>query len=460
MGANHEITGQEGVFAVGQAITKIGWYFHPKSSPEFGIDGEIELADNGKPSGKLLKVQIKTGPSWFRDVSATGFTYRGDKSHLSYWLSHSVPVLLLLHDTADGKTYWEEVTKSKIIPTGKGWKIDVPKSQVLNQEASDALRKIANRAVHALPNGMWSRHEQYELQDDYVKPVPGSRIVQYDPWQSYSGSPDLKGLRNKPYITFARLGRDVLSGDSLTNGKRSLVVEWTTNYGLLGLLPGLAQLITLWPRWERSGKMDNSDSEQACLSYARHIRVGGNWYSTGQMQSISAARPVAPVVGEPVPKSMIPAEWPKPGVLLWRWEHFNWQEETLQQSVGSYFPNIEGSRETYDYPCPGHPRFWSEYAEPVRKIARWAKNFHDVLISISAFCSRKGEDESAKVNEALYFLESLASAVAISIELEAGTRKLLKKWQSPSLLSSFAMMAIEDMASGYQSRFEELIVDG
>jgi hypothetical protein len=130
----------------------------------------------------------------------------------------------------------------------------------------------------------------------------------------------------------------------------------------------------------------------------------------------------------------------------------------LRQSVALYFPDVQDSPEQYEYPCPGHPRFWSEYAERLLTIVKWAKNFHELLISISAFCSENSTEAATRANEALYLLESLASAVAFSIELEAGTKRLLKKWQSPSLLSSFAMMVIEDMACGYETRFEDLIL--
>jgi hypothetical protein len=292
MSGNCEVTGERGKFAVGHAVTKIGWYFHEKHSPEYGIDGEIEIVEHGKRSGKLLKVQIKSGPSWFEEVTSTGFTYRGDENHLRYWLAHTVPVLLLLHDTESEITYWEEITRSKVIRTGKNWKIDIPRSQILDREASDALRKIAYKAVHALPNGMWSRHERYELQDGYIRPVLGSRLIEYDPWQSYSSNLAVSALTEKPYISFARLGRKItwsphsgvaLTRDALTEKDKALILEWVTNNGLLGLLPGLAQIVTLWPRWEKPGKMYDSDSEGACMSYIRHLRVGGNWYSTGQM---------------------------------------------------------------------------------------------------------------------------------------------------------------------------------
>jgi hypothetical protein len=70
MRENRDVTGQMGVFAVGQAVLKLGWFFQPNSSPEYGIDGEIEVVEAFRRSGKILKVQIKSGQSYFQEPTA------------------------------------------------------------------------------------------------------------------------------------------------------------------------------------------------------------------------------------------------------------------------------------------------------------------------------------------------------------------------------------------------------
>jgi hypothetical protein len=155
---DNQLTGERGVYAVGAAVLKLGWFFHKKSSPEFGIDGEIEMAEQGELNAKLLKVQIKSGPSWFRSANAKEIPFRPSKKHVKYWLANLLPVLIMLHEPESNEIYWQEISRSKLIPTKLGWKINVPRSQVLSEECKAALTKIAEKAHRTHPSGMWSRH--------------------------------------------------------------------------------------------------------------------------------------------------------------------------------------------------------------------------------------------------------------------------------------------------------------
>ena len=84
--------------------------------------------------------------------------------------------------------------------------------------------------------------------------------------------------------------------------------------------------------------------------------------------------------------------------------------------------------------------------------------FSEALAAISRFCSSAATAGHGEVNDALYFLESLASAVAMTVDLDPITRKPRKRWKSPALLSSLAMMAIEDLSNGFERHFAEISV--
>lgn len=58
--------------------------------------------------------------------------FRGDKDHLDYWIEHSLPVLIILHDTESYQSYWQAIKIENVISTGKGWKIIVPQKQRIN----------------------------------------------------------------------------------------------------------------------------------------------------------------------------------------------------------------------------------------------------------------------------------------------------------------------------------------
>jgi hypothetical protein len=60
------ITGDAGRFGIGLLVTQaLKWRFHPQDLADVGIDGQIGPVLGGRPSGRLLEVQIKSGPSRF-----------------------------------------------------------------------------------------------------------------------------------------------------------------------------------------------------------------------------------------------------------------------------------------------------------------------------------------------------------------------------------------------------------
>ncbi len=140
--------------ALGEAAAKAefsrwGWAFREQPVPDFGIDAHVEPFDSEEPSGKLIALQIKAGPSYFEEPVSGGWVYRDGDKHLRYWLRHSLPVVLLLHDPDSGTTYWAHVTQAAIEYTDAGWKMMVPSGQVLGPQATPAFVKLAELAPGA-----------------------------------------------------------------------------------------------------------------------------------------------------------------------------------------------------------------------------------------------------------------------------------------------------------------------
>ena len=119
--------------------------FRPTPNSDHGVDGEIETTDgvSALGTGRLVAVQVKSGPSYFAEETDTGFVYRGDERHLHYWREHSLPVVLILVDAKENRAYWCSVDASAQT-TGRGWKIVVPRSQVLDPSAAEPIRALAN----------------------------------------------------------------------------------------------------------------------------------------------------------------------------------------------------------------------------------------------------------------------------------------------------------------------------
>jgi hypothetical protein len=92
--------------------------FRPVSMFDYGIDGEVEFRDNdGRPSGKKIYVQLKSGNSYLRTRRSDGhevFDVKNDR-HLEYWMGQPVDVYLVVRQTderTDGGTIrWMNVTR-------------------------------------------------------------------------------------------------------------------------------------------------------------------------------------------------------------------------------------------------------------------------------------------------------------------------------------------------------------
>lgn len=129
---------------------ELNWIFREQPSEDFGIDGQIEIVNacdllpqNAIPSGRLIAAQIKSGHSYFKEENRSCFVYRGEKRHASYWLKYSLPVIIIIYDRASGLAYWEEIKTSSIKFTEKGFKLNIPKRNVLAKESKYVLEKIA-----------------------------------------------------------------------------------------------------------------------------------------------------------------------------------------------------------------------------------------------------------------------------------------------------------------------------
>ena len=135
-------TERAGLHTVGLVVEKdLGWIFRDQPQADFGIDAQIEIVDGSRATGQLVAVQIKAGSSYFSEENDSGFVYRGEKRHLEYWLNHSLPVVVALVDPG-ANVYWQAVTTHAVQETARGWKMTVPREQVLGASSRDALLSI------------------------------------------------------------------------------------------------------------------------------------------------------------------------------------------------------------------------------------------------------------------------------------------------------------------------------
>lgn len=140
-------TDRIGVSAIQLKFETMGYGFREQSVSDYGIDAHVEIVENEQATGRLIALQIKSGESWFKESHEKGFIYRGDESHLDYWLNHTLPVLIALYNPKEEAAYWQIITRETVINTEKGWKVDVPYTQQINNESKTLFQQIAGVSI-------------------------------------------------------------------------------------------------------------------------------------------------------------------------------------------------------------------------------------------------------------------------------------------------------------------------
>ncbi|MGU3541042.1 DUF4365 domain-containing protein [Methylobacterium sp. A54F] len=116
------------------------WLFREQPLHDWGIDAHVEPKTGKRPTGQLLALQIKTGPSWFASENSNGVRHNISDWHFDYWLRHQLPVYIILHEPETGLTIWQKVERHLIKKSKKGnWYIRIPRSNVLDENALPAF---------------------------------------------------------------------------------------------------------------------------------------------------------------------------------------------------------------------------------------------------------------------------------------------------------------------------------
>lgn len=102
-------TENAGLIAVSTFANSIGWTWRPTPNDDYGLDGELEPVEDGVPSGRIIKVQVKSGRSYRKSEDDSGFVFVASRNDLEYWQNVNTPVLLVVHDSENEITYAVDV---------------------------------------------------------------------------------------------------------------------------------------------------------------------------------------------------------------------------------------------------------------------------------------------------------------------------------------------------------------
>ena len=141
------------------AFEALGMAFREQATSDFGIDAHVELIESEQPTGQLIGIQLKSGPSYLGEKYDAGFIFRSDRQHVEYWQNHALPVLICLCNVEASEIYWQQVNPETSIPTGKSFKFNVPKNQLVDRASLKIFRDILTPVVPA------SRYTIFETDD-------------------------------------------------------------------------------------------------------------------------------------------------------------------------------------------------------------------------------------------------------------------------------------------------------
>lgn len=134
-----------GVIETDRIFTEdIGWIFREQPIIDVGLDAIIEEVNNNEPTGKFLALQIKTGEGNFYKTEKF-LSHYVSNIHYNYWLSLSIPIIIVAYLPNSKNTYWQEIKESNFKKNKRRWKIDIPLSQKLNENSLNRLAKILSK---------------------------------------------------------------------------------------------------------------------------------------------------------------------------------------------------------------------------------------------------------------------------------------------------------------------------
>lgn len=314
--------------------------------------------------------------------------------------------------------------------------------------------------------GVWWRFDRYQIVKDRICPAPGAILTRFHPWDDVVGAASMSTQSSitTPYTKLFDVIRNVelvptlSSGgepDRLTEASAELVLNWCSQYGLLGLLPAGLLQVRLAPRWAESEVIRSSNKTFLAHPQMRiHQRYFSGWRTTMQITLGAWTRDPSDV-GAIVPDESLDPKWPQPGAIALDLDSGGLVAMRFDDPAWSqYFPFVpENERETYSWPAIYSDAFWVVYGEPVHGFVTEGRKLEraiDLIANgVGPSPSERDEQEFAG---AYRYLNTLLSNVNPCFRPKMDTGELRQYWSCTSLLSSLAMMALLDCAQGRRPR--------
>jgi hypothetical protein len=141
-------TDRTGVHLIGARVEyELNWLFRELPINDFGVDAHIEQCIDGRPTGKLIGLQIKSGDSYFREGDGDSVVLRDSLRHLDYWLNYSTPVVVVLVHLERQEYIWELVSEATATRLETGCRLRIPRQQRFDASAIPQFEAILANAT-------------------------------------------------------------------------------------------------------------------------------------------------------------------------------------------------------------------------------------------------------------------------------------------------------------------------
>ncbi len=309
--------------------------------------------------------------------------------------------------------------------------------------------------------GGWWRFSRYELRDGHVRPAAKAVLERYDPWFDYRRSRASGGDgAAPPYQALLDLLADLRVRPVGASGRRQALsstgevqlLAWCARYGLLGVLLHQTAMVTFPPRWEPADPTPSrwTGKEPLWAVQWRYVRTNAGWDARRDVRLVKGVHDLKRAAKQRsriIPHKDRPM-WCRPArVIIQRLETGEWRQEPLTATWARFFPGIPVTNwETSAYPPPGTNEFWRLYEEPIEDFLRAALLLRTALegLAHSEPWDKASEADRVWIMDGRHQLHVLTAPITPAMFLrQDGIWE--QRWIAPSLLASFAGMALQDL---------------
>jgi len=298
--------------------------------------------------------------------------------------------------------------------------------------------------------GPWCCFSNYEIKDGCIQPTKKAKLKTYDPWNVYEKA----RLKKKGLCTPYESLNELIGSLSFQITKEKLyelsptsesnLLNWCSQYGLLGILPHRSLMAKFTPRWDTMHPDDSGDElYNVQLNFIR-ISAGWKYVRTARIMPLRQTPKKRGQLAPTLHKSNQPFE----EVVLWQeWEDGQYSFAPLEKTWRPFFPRGPSEKgESWDYPMPLSEKFWKMYAEPVEEFLQGARILKSALAELSCLPKKKSKLTNEEIHRSLFGRKLLHSLVdGMCPVLDIINDKFQQRWMAPSLLGSLAMMALQDL---------------